>query len=118
VNALFQAARIAGLALYGPPRDYEKDDFGGSGLIWFDDQHVIHVQGDQIPQPPYDDENDYQDGPEGSYPFVDDFEFQFHPSTSAGVDVAGDEVLSLIPDIDGNVYLYYPEQGIRVIHMR
>lgn len=118
MHPLFESAYAAGLALYGPTRNYEEVGFGPSGLIWFDDEHIVHVNASQIVPPPYDfEEDDYQDGVDGSYPLVDDFEFQFHPSSNTGVDVSVDEVLSLTPDVDGCVYLYYPEQGIRVIHM-
>lgn len=54
-------------------------------------------------------------------PYVDDFEYQFFPSRletnpdNIGKDVSNDLVRDLEPDVDGNIYLYHPECGIRVI---
>lgn len=114
---LFRIAHSAGITLYGDPKDYDNpnDDLrGGSGLIWGDDQHVAHVNLKDIPSEAYSDDT----APSEAYPFADDFEYQFFPSTGVGKDVAGDEVQSMTPDEDGNIYLYYPEQGIRIIHTR
>jgi len=106
---LFTSARIAGEALYSSQR---------SGLIFYDgDQRVRHIDLEDLPT--WDDsgtvDTDYADG---MWPLVDDFEFQFHPSTNTGVDCAGDEIRGLTPDVDGNIYLYWTEGEVRVIHTK
>lgn len=46
---------------------------------------------------------------------VDDFEYQFFPSTGEGKDVSNEFVHRLKPDKDGNIYIG-GASGIRVIH--
>ena len=81
---MFDQAKIAGEKLYGKP---ETDDYGDSGLVFGDTDTVEHVNlkeikkfsGDEEPEDYYDDDM----GAEGG--IVDDFEYQFNPSSGEGL---------------------------------
>lgn len=111
---LLDAAEQSGTALFGAPTAE------GRGVI-FDRsifQQVIHSNLKDVAadDPELAGEEGDPDNP-ALNPYVDDFEFQFYPSTGKAVDVSGEHLSKLTPDTDGNIYLYYPgEDGIRVIH--
>lgn len=108
MHPLFEAAKRAGLSLYGRP-DPENPHHG---LVWRDEESIIYVTRASIPK---GDPGEDADPSGEAYPLVDDYEYQFYPSTGEGKDVSGERVLDLIPDTDQRIYLYEPNCGIRVI---
>jgi len=112
LSPLFEIAKKAGENLYG----VSQEDQPHHGLTWYDEEHVQHVNVQDIV---FVSDADY-DGHEKSElcPFTDDYEYQFHPSTGIGVDCGVCSIESLTPDVDGNIYLYYPDAGIRVVHTK
>lgn len=81
---------------------------------------VHHVNSTDVPlvtgdpllhEDPEDLANDYAAG------LVDDYEYQFFPSSGKGADVSNQPVKQLTPDTDGKIYLYNAtDASIRVIH--
>jgi len=105
---LFASAKIAGHALYDSHR---------SGLIYHNTTRIVHANLNEFPLE-IDEDKLGEEEDDRLWPMVDDFEYQFMPSSNTGVDAAGESITSLVPDVDGNIYLYSSEAGIRVIHSR
>ena len=108
-SQLFAAAKVAGLALYGPANAI--DGWYNTGLVFDDDDSdIIMYEMSALGSEDLDSQNG-----DITCPYTDDYEFQFHPSTSKGVDCGAELIRTLTPDVDGHVYLYGPGYGIRII---
>ena len=103
---LFYIALIAGQKLFGidPNR----------GLAWGNTSQIEYHDLDQYPIEV--DENLLGTEEYPIWPEVDDYEYQFFPSTNTGKDVSGELIRDLEPDTDGKIYLYHTECGIRIIN--
>lgn len=118
---LTDAARKAGVSIFGKEATPDQVSQGErSGLVFDPPDRFDHADFKELP-PADGNSLDFEpeEEPENNaaYATVDDYEYQFFPSSGKGADVSNEWVSKLKPDVDGNIYLYdATSSGVRVIH--